>query len=100
MAIIVDTKNVQYLVMYDKSPFGIFGNQEDAINAINSIADHEEASLKGPKVDVFRRSLHDGKEIHVLTKSKGILYDGSLVTTLSLEVTPISRLHAESLYAD
>lgn len=100
MSVITDDKKKHYLVRYDREPYGLFGDEKDAIAAINSIADAEEKVIQKPNIEIFRRSLRDGKEIHVLTKTKGILYDSSLTTIFVLDVIPVPRLYAESIYAD
>jgi hypothetical protein len=98
MAISIDDNKKQYLVRYDKSPYALFGSEADAVKAISSIADYEERELRKPSVETFRRTLQEGKEIHILTKSKGVLYDSGLVVTIILDILPVPRLYTD--YSD
>jgi hypothetical protein len=98
MAVIVDNKSL-YLVRYNGEPYCVMPSEEKAILAINSIANTEEKNGMMPNIELFRRSLHEGKEIRILSKSKGFLYDGKLETTLVLDIQPIHHLKLESQYA-
>lgn len=98
MAVIVGDKTL-YLVRYNGEPYCIMASEEKAILAINSIANAEEKNNASQHVELFRRSLHEGREIRILSKVKGIIYDGKLETTLILDMQPLHHLRLESQYA-
>ena len=100
MSVINDDKKKRYLVRYNKDPFCLFDTERKAIDAINSIANEEERSLRSPKMEIFRRTVQDGKEIRILVKRLGYIYDSSLNTEICLDVVPLNWMHLESAYAD
>lgn len=102
MAIVVDPDNAKrYLIRYDNQPFCLVDTEESAIFAIDSIASAEERNFaQKPNVDIFRRNLQNGKEVQILTKTKGLIYDSALTLALTLDFIPVHRMHLESPYAE
>lgn len=66
---------------------------EDAIVAIDSIADHEQKRLTkelGERTRVFRQDFDDGKRVIISVQQKGYIYDGSIEKKLVLDYVQVS----------
>lgn len=93
MAVVVDDKSMRYLVRLDGDPFCLVASENDAIKAIDSIAAAEEKRLQSDSVEVFRKKLKDGKEIHVcIRNSNGYFRSGGLSTQSTIDVISVPKM--------
>jgi hypothetical protein len=92
MTVVVDTQSMRFLVRLDGDPFCLVGSEPDAIKSIDSIAAAEEKRLQSDSVEVFRKKLKDGKEIHVGTKSNGYFRSSGLSTQSVIDVISVPKM--------
>ena len=95
----LDEKRKCYLIRLDGDPLVMFNTEDEALKAMNSIADEEEKKRQEPRVEVFRRSLQEGREIKISTKYNGLIYSSALKEVANLDVIPVPRFN-QDLYTE
>lgn len=83
---------IKYLIRIDKEEFAFADDEKSALAIINSLANAEVKKLANPAVKVFRRDLHDGKEVQICTQTLGVVMNGRVSRNTVIDVIAVPKV--------